>query len=99
MGIHPLYADGGGAESLDNIVVWYIGGSGDMVTIPNGRYDKATGTVTFRTSHFSHYAAAYNKVGFKDVAPGVWYGEAVNFIAAREITKGTGATNSAPTPN
>ncbi len=83
-------------ESPDNIVVWYIAGTGDVVTIPNGRYDEAAGTVTFRVNHFSHYAAAYHKVNFKDVASGAWYGKAVNFIAAREITKGTGGDNFSP---
>jgi hypothetical protein len=74
----------------ESIVVWYIDGSGNVVTIPNGRYDAATGTVSFFTTHFSDYAVAYNKVNFKDVASGAWYADAVFFIAAREITGGTG---------
>jgi hypothetical protein len=39
------------AEELLNseaIVIWYIDGSGNTVAIPNGHYDAATGTVTFR---------------------------------------------------
>lgn len=74
----------------ESIVVWYIDGSGNVVTIPNGRYDAATGTVTFSTTHFSDYAVAFNKVSFNDVAAGSWYSKAVSFIAAREITSGTG---------
>lgn len=74
----------------ESIVVWYIDGSGNIVAIPNGRYDAATGTVTFSTTHFSDYAVAYNKVSFNDVAAGAWYNKAVNFIAARQITSGTG---------
>ncbi|MCG9969537.1 S-layer homology domain-containing protein [Pelotomaculum terephthalicicum JT] len=58
-----------------------IDGSGNVVTIPNGRYDAATGTVTFSTTHFSDYAVTYNKV---------------SFIAARDITSGTGNGNYSP---
>ena len=80
----------------ESIVVWYIDGSGNVVTIPNGRYDPATGTVTFTTTHFSHYAVAYSPVSFGDVAAGAWYKRAVSFIAARGIAAGTGSGNFSP---
>ncbi|HPE16195.1 MAG TPA: S-layer homology domain-containing protein, partial [Oscillospiraceae bacterium] len=83
-------------ENPGSIVVWYIDGSGNVVTIPNGRYDPAAGTVTFSTTHFSGYAVAYNKVSFSDVADTAWYSGAVNFIAAREITAGTGGGTYSP---
>jgi len=81
------------AEELANpesIVIWYIDGSGNVVTIPNGHYDPATGMVTVNVTHFSDYAVVYNKVRFNDVAAGAWYNKAVNFIGARGITSGTG---------
>ncbi len=77
----------------ESIVIWYIDGSGNVVTIPNGHYDPATRMVTFETTHFSDYAVAYNKVSYNDVVSGAWYSQAVSFIAAREITKGTGSGN------
>lgn len=80
----------------EGIVVWYIDGSGNAVSVPNGRYDPATGTVTFSATHFSDYAVVYRQVGFGDVAAGAWYCKAVNFIAAREITSGTGGGNFSP---
>ena len=52
--------------------------------------------VTFDTTHFSDYAVAYNKLSFKDVAESAWYSKAVGFIAAREITTGTGGGNFSP---
>ncbi|HHT47428.1 MAG TPA: hypothetical protein GX004_09140 [Firmicutes bacterium] len=73
----------------ESIVIWYIDGSGNAVTIPNGRYDPASGMVTFSTTHFSRYAVAYNKVNFNDVPASAWYAPAVSFIAAREIALGT----------
>lgn len=80
----------------ESIVVWYIDGSGNTVSVPNGRYDPAIGTVTFATTHFSYYAVGYNQVGFKDVAAEAWYGKAVAFLAAREIATGTGNGNFNP---
>jgi hypothetical protein len=83
-------------KNPESIVIWYIDGSGNVVTIPNGHYDPATGMVTFDTTHFSDYAVAYNKVSFNDVAAGAWYNKAVSFIAARGITGGTGNGNYSP---
>lgn len=86
-------------EELANqecIIIWYIDGSGKIITIPNGHYDASAGTVTFRTTHFSDYAVVYNKVNFKDVTDAAWYFDAVSFIGAREITKGTGNGNFNP---
>jgi hypothetical protein len=80
----------------ESIVVWYIDGGGRVVSIPNGHYNPATGRVTFDTTHFSDYAVAYNPVEFKDVAANAWYNKAVSFIAAREITSGTGNGKYSP---
>jgi len=59
----------------------------------NGRYDPETGTVTFKTTHFSLYAVGYNEAAFRDVPQNAWYHDAVAFIAARGITTGTGDGN------
>ena len=80
----------------EHIVVWYIDGGGNVVSVPNGRYDAATGTVSFFTTHFSYYAVSYKQVSFRDVAKDAWYSKAVSFIAAREITTGTGGGNFSP---
>ncbi|NMA26028.1 MAG: hypothetical protein GX936_10255 [Clostridiales bacterium] len=80
----------------ENIVVWYIDSSGKVVPVPNGRYDPATRTVTFTTTLFSNYAVAYNPVAFNDVAADAWYHKAVSFVAAREISNGTGNGNYSP---
>jgi len=87
------------AEELINpesIVIWYIDGSGNIVTIPDGRYDAASGTVIFSTTHFSDYAVVFNSVAFSDVAADAWYNRAVSFIASRNITDGTGSGNFSP---
>ncbi|HBQ27189.1 MAG TPA: beta-xylosidase, partial [Syntrophomonas sp.] len=80
----------------ESIVIWYIDGNGKAVSVPNGHYNPETGTVTFTTTHFSYYAVSYNHMSFKDVANDAWYAKAVSFIAAREITTGTGGGNFSP---
>ena len=72
------------------IVIWYIDGSGNVVSVPNGHYDRASGTVSFIATHFSQYAVGYNKVSFNDVLDTAWYSKAIGFIAARGITSGSG---------
>lgn len=82
-------------ENENAIIVYYIDNDGKLQTA-RGRYDAETGTVNFSTNHFSWYAVGYNEVTFKDVASSSWYADAVGFIAAREITKGTGDGNYSP---
>ncbi|MHB8061549.1 MAG: glycosyl hydrolase 53 family protein [Ruminiclostridium sp.] len=82
-------------ENENAIVVYYIENDGNIKTV-RGRYDASSGSVMFTASNFSRYAIAYNEVGFKDVAADAWYSDAVGFIAAREITEGTGNGNYGP---
>ncbi len=92
----PYTPTGTELEHPESIVVWYIDGSGNAVCVENGRYDPVTGTVTVDVKHFSDYAVAYNQVSFSDVPAGAWYYKPVSFIAAREITTGTGGGNFSP---
>lgn len=83
-------------EDTDSIVIYYINAEGDPEIVSNCIYDPATGTVSFKTNHFSLYAIGYNKVSFNDVSANAWYSKAVGFIAARGITTGTGKGNYSP---
>lgn len=83
-------------ENPEGIVIWYIDGSGNPICVPNGHYDPDTGSVTFTTTHFSNYAVVYNKSDFIDVTRGTWYYKPINFIAARDITTGTGEGQFSP---
>ena len=82
-------------ENKNAIVVYYIDNKGILKTV-RGKYNSETGMVDFRTNHFSQYAVGYNEVTFNDVVETAWYKEAVDFIAAREITTGTGNGNYSP---
>lgn len=77
-------------EDTDAIVIYYLSGAGGPAVVAESRYIPGTGTVSFRTNHFSVYGVGYNPVSFADVTGQAWYGKAVGFIAAREITSGTG---------
>ena len=83
-------------EDLNAIVIYYINAEGKLETVGNCAYDTATGTIQFKTNHFSTYAVGYNKITFKDVAASAWYSKAVGFVAARGITEGTGNGNFSP---
>ncbi len=85
-------------EKKNSIIVYYISDEGNLKTV-RGRYDEETGTVDFKTSHFSNFAVGYNEVNFDDVAGGAWYSEAVGFMAARNIVNGIGGERFAPRNN
>ena len=78
------------------LIVLYLDGSGTPVCVPDGYDDMATGTVVFRVTHFSLYGVGYNAVAFNDIGNGAWFDQAVNFIAARSITLGTGGGAFSP---
>lgn len=77
-------------EDPNAVVIYYIDADGRPQVVSNCSYDQQTGTVRFTTSHFSRYAVGHNEVSFSDVTAGDWYAGAVDFVAARGITTGTG---------
>lgn len=76
-------------ENPNALVVYYIDDTGALHAIM-GAYKAKTKTVDFTVRHFSTYAVGYNKVEFTDISSGEWYYDAVTFMAARNITTGTG---------
>jgi hypothetical protein len=83
----------------EHIAVWYIDGNGNVVSVPSGRYDAATGTVTFTTTHFSHYAVAYVHKTFGDLGRVEWARKSVEVMASKGIINGTGEDTYSPTAN
>lgn len=73
-------------EDVNALVVFYINAEGKAEMVKDCVYDKATGTITFKTNHFSQYAVGYNKIEFNDVSG--WYEESVIYLASRDIIKG-----------
>ncbi|SFE68867.1 S-layer homology domain-containing protein [Paenibacillus algorifonticola] len=88
------------AEELKNpehIVIWYIDGSGNAISVPSGRYDAVSGTVTFETSHFSSYAVAYVHKTFADLGSVEWARPAIEMMASKGIIGGTSVESFSPT--
>ena len=83
----------------EHITVWYIDGKGNVVEVPSGRYDPATGMVTFSTTHFSNYAVAYVTKTFNDLGSAAWAKKPIEVLASKGILKGTSETEYAPGTN
>lgn len=82
-------------EDPNSIVIYHLGSEG-LLTPLRGYYDKASGRVLFKTTHFSSFVVGYQPVVFEDVPATAWYHPAVTFIAARGITSGTGPGQYSP---
>lgn len=83
----------------EHITVWYIDGKGNVVAVPSGRYDSATGTVTFRTTHFSKYAVVYASHNFDDLGSVGWAKKPIEILASKGVLKGISENKYAPETN
>jgi len=82
-------------ENPNAVIVYYLAANGSLKTV-SGHYDAEAKAVVFKTTHFSKFVVGYNPIYFSDVADGAWYKDAVDFIAARGITSGTGNNRFSP---
>lgn len=90
------------AEELkdpEHITVWFIDGSGETVSVPNGKYDPDTGSVTFTTTHFSCYGVAYVNKTFVDLDSVEWAKKQIEVMASKGILNGTGNGSYSPKAN
>ncbi|KUO51156.1 MAG: hypothetical protein APF76_16835 [Desulfitibacter sp. BRH_c19] len=83
----------------EHITIWYIDGEGNVVEVPSGRYDPATGLVTFTTTHFSKYAVVYVTKTFEDLESVAWAEKQIEVLASKGILKGTLEKEYAPQTN
>lgn len=82
-------------EDPSAVVIYYLADDGTLKAV-RGHYDADMKAVVFKTTHFSKFVLGYNPVSFSDVAADAWYKNAVDFIAARGITSGTGTRTFSP---
>ncbi|MCR8631289.1 S-layer homology domain-containing protein [Paenibacillus radicis (ex Xue et al. 2023)] len=90
------------AEEMQNpehIVVWYIDEQGSAQAVPTGRYDSASGMVTFKTSHFSSYAIVYDLKSFQDLSSVSWAKKSIEVMASKGIISGVSDTSFNPGAN
>lgn len=75
-------------EDPERIVVWYLGGDGALEVVKNGKYDPASGRVTFKPKHFSLYAVVSAKPAFGDLNVIPWAAGSIEGLAARQMVQG-----------
>lgn len=83
----------------EHIIVWYIDQASQTHAVPNGKYDAETGTVTFRTAHFSTFTVGYKQTSFADLAPVEWARKPIEVMASKGIISGTSDTSFQPLAN
>ncbi len=88
-------------EDADNVTVWHLTESGDMIAVPC-TYDPVSKLVSFTVSHFSLYmvgVASPWENPFADVSENDWYYDAVRFVHENGLMVGTGDTTFSPRVN
>lgn len=85
-------------ESLENLTIYYIDSEGKATEMPGVRYDAATKSIVFETSHFSTFAVAYDESNlvFTDVSPSDWFYSAVKFSLSNKLFSGTSDKTFSP---
>ncbi len=87
------------AEELkkpEHLVVLYIDNDGKVSAVPNGKYDVATGKVTFTTTHFSTFAVAFVNKTFTDIGQFGWAKKQIEVLASKGIISGVSNTEYYP---
>jgi hypothetical protein len=86
-------------NQLEFVVVWYIDGNGQVTPMPTGKYEAASGKVTFTTSHFSLYAVVFDKITFEDLSAVPWAKHSIEVLASKGIINGTSPATFMPQSN
>jgi hypothetical protein len=73
------------------LVVWFIGSNGELQPMTNTKYDAATGTITFTTTHFSTFAVALPDIAFTDMGLYAWAEQAAKVLVAKGIIESGGS--------
>lgn len=90
------------AEELkkpEHIAIWYLDGDGKVVKIPSGKYNAATGKVTFTTTHFSQYAVGYEVKSFADLESFSWAQYQIEVLVSKGVINGKSDTTFSPSEN
>ncbi|MBB6670040.1 fibronectin type III domain-containing protein [Cohnella nanjingensis] len=80
----------------EHIVVLRIGNDGGAVPVPTGKYDPATGMVTFKTTQSGQYAVALANKSFSDLNGYSWANHAIEIMASKGVINGTSANSFNP---
>lgn len=86
-------------KNSEHITVWYIDDTGKATPVPSGKYNAATGVVTFKTTHFSKYAVAYVNKTFNDIKKYSWAVSPIEVLASKGVIEGVTETDFKPGQN
>jgi hypothetical protein len=78
--------------------VFFVDDDGSIQQM-KGKYNPETGTLDFKTRHFSFYMPVYNKVTFVDLNRAEWSREMVEELASKGIVSGMGNGRFEPNEN
>ncbi|AFH61535.1 glycosyl hydrolase 53 family protein [Paenibacillus caseinilyticus] len=92
----PYKPNAAEAQHPEYLTVWYLNANGEAEAVPTSHWNAKTGLLTFQTTHFSAYAAAYDKRSFSDLSHVGWAAQAVEALAAKGVIQGTSDTEFAP---
>lgn len=83
----------------EHITIWHISGDGNIMSVPSGKYDPATGMVTFTTTNLGYYAVAYVTKTFDDLGTVDWAKKQIEVLASKGIIIGISEKEYAPSNN
>lgn len=83
-------------EKAEDVTVWYLAEDGTMSEVPC-TYDPVTKLATFKVNHFSLYVVGTADTSkwtnpYSDVKESNWYYDAVRYVSANNLMKGTSDT-------
>lgn len=90
------------AEELnksEHLVIQYVDSNGKLVTIPNGKYNKETGNVEFRTDRPGNYGVAFVFKTFADLKNHGWAQKEVEVLSSKGIINGVSEDKFDPESN
>lgn len=73
----------------ERVVIVYLDDKGNILPVPTGKYDQAKGEISFITSRFGVFAAAYVTRTFEDIGGFSWAEHAIEVLAAKGVVDGT----------
>jgi uncharacterized protein YxeA len=86
-------------KKLESITIWYLDEDGKVKPVPNAKYDKETGVVVFKTTHFSKYSIVLNEKTFEDIATYTWAQNEIEILASRGVINGISESAYVPAKN
>ena len=83
-------------KKQEHLVIWSLDPTGKSSSLPNGRYNPTTGSMTFTTTGLGSYGVAYVEKTFADLSDHEWARKAIEVMASKGIIQGTSATTYDP---